>query len=324
MKAVKFTQYGTPEVLSIEDVEKPVPADNEILVKIHASTVATTDTIFRGGKDFFARMATGIFKPSFTRPGGELAGEIEAVGKEVTRFKVGDQVFGTTAPNFGAHAEYIALPEDAALAIKPADMKFEEAVAIHPGAVTALPNLLGAANIQPGQKILIIGASGGIGTAAVQLAKHFGAEVTGVTSTANVELVKSLGADHVIDYKKEDFTRNHEAYDVIFDTVGKSSFAKAKKVLKAGGLYLTTVISLAILFQMLWTPRFGNKKAQIVFAGLRPNSEKNEYLQLLLELVEAGKFRPVIDRQFSFDEIAEAHRYVGTGRKKGSVVITIA
>jgi NADPH:quinone reductase-like Zn-dependent oxidoreductase len=203
-------------------------------------------------------------------------------------------------------------------------MTYEEAVAIHPGALTALPNLVGAANIQPGQKILIIGASGSIGTSAVQLARHFGAEVTGVSSTANVELVKSLGADHVIDYTQEDFTKRGETYDIVFDTVGKSSFSKAKRALKPGGIYLRTVISPAILPQMLWTSKFGNKKAMIVFAGFRPTSEKKDYLTLLLELVQAGKFKPVIDRSYPLEQIAKAHDYVGKGHKRGSVVINVA
>ena len=202
-------------------------------------------------------------------------------------------------------------------------MTYEEAVAIYPGALTALPNLQGAANLQAGQKILIIGASGSIGSSAVQLAKYFGAEVTGVSSTANEELVKSLGADKVIDYKKEDYSRRGETYDVVFDTVGKSSFGQARRVLKPGGLYLTTIVSANILPLMLWTSKFSSKKAKIVFAGLRSAGEKNGYLALLLKLVEAGKFKPVIDRCYPFEQIAEAHRYVETGRKKGSVVITM-
>lgn len=324
MKAIVQTQYGTPDVLQLKEIEKPAPQANEVMIKIHATTVETTDAIFRGGTDLMARLATGILKPNFTIPGSEFAGEIEAIGTDVTKYNVGDQVFGTTAPATGAHAEYIVLPEDGAFALKPQHMTYEEAVAIHPGALTALPNLLGAADIQPGQHILIIGASGSIGTSAVQLAKHFGAEVTGVSSTANVDLVKSLGADHVIDYKKDDFTKMGKTYDVIFDTVGKSSFSQAKGALKEGGLYLTTVISRSILTHMLWTSKFGNKKAMIVFAGLRPTPEKKGYLDLLLELVESGEFKPVLDRQYPLTQITEAHRYVETGRKKGSVAITVA
>lgn len=324
MKAIVQTQYGTPEVLRIKDIAKPVPSDNEVLIKIHATTVEMTDAIFRSGKDPMARLATGLFKPKASIPGSEFAGEIEAVGKDVTRFKVGDQVFGTAAPNTGAHAEYIKLPQDAAIAMKPDHMTYEQTVAIHSGALTALPNLQGAANLQAGQKILIIGASGSIGSSAVQLAKSFGAEVTGVCSTPNVELVKSLGADHVVDYKKEDYTQTGETYDVIFDSVGKSSFSKAKHALKEGGIYLTTVITGAILPQMLWTSKFGKKKAAIVFAGLRPTDEKQGYLDLLLKLVESNQYKPVIDRTYPISDIAEAHRYVDTGRKKGNVVITVA
>jgi NADPH:quinone reductase-like Zn-dependent oxidoreductase len=269
-------------------------------------------------------MATGFLKPKEPVPGSEFAGVVEAVGRAVTRFKPGDQVFGTAAPQVGAHAEYISLPEDSAIAHKPDHLSYEEAVALHPGAMTALPNLLGAANIQPGQKILIIGASGSIGASAVQLAKHFGAHVTGVASTPNVELVQSLGADAVIDYRKQDFTQSGAVYDIVFDTVGKASFSRARRVLKPGGLYLTTVVSPTILAQMLWTSRFGDKKAKIIFAGLRPTEEKNGYLTLLLELVEAGQFRPVIDRVYPFEEIAEAHRYVDTGRKRGNVIVSVA
>lgn len=323
MKAVVNTKYGSPDVLQIVDVAKPVPADNEVLIKINATTVETTDTIFRGGKVFSARLATGIMKPKDTIPGSEFAGVIEAVGQAVTQFRVGDRVFGTAAPKVGAHAEYISVPENSAIALAPDHLSDVEAVAIHPGAMTALPNLQGAANIQPGQKILIIGASGSIGSSAVQLGRHFGAEVTGVCSTTNVDMVKSLGADRVIDYRQEDFTQSEERYDIVFDTVGRSSFSRAKRILKPGGIYLTTVLSPTILRQMLWTSKFGRKKAQLVFAGLRPTEEKKGYLALLLDLVEKGEFEPVIDRSYPLGQIAEAHRYVETGRKKGAVVITI-
>lgn len=323
MKAIVWTKYGAPDVLQLKEVEKPVPQDNEVLIKIYATTVETTDAIFRQGNELAARLFIGLLKPKFTRPGGEFAGEIEAVGQAVTRFKAGDRVFGTTAPNFGAHAEYICLPEDGAMAIKPDNLTYEEAVAFHPGALTALPNLREAANIQRGQKVLINGASGSIGTSAVQLAKYFGAEVTAVCSTANVDLVKSLGADGVIDYQKEDFTKSGQTYDIIFDTVGKRSFSQCKGALKQGGIYLTTVLSPAILGQMLWTSKFGRKKAKIVFAGLRSVSEKNKDLTFFLELVKSGALKPVIDRCYPLEQIAEAHRYIDQGHKKGNVVITI-
>jgi NADPH:quinone reductase-like Zn-dependent oxidoreductase len=323
MKAVVYTNYGSPDVLQLKEVAKPAPKDNEVLIKIYATTVETTDAIFRQGKTLSARLFTGLLKPKCTRPGGEFAGEIEAVGKGVTRFKPGDQVFGTTGADFGAHAEYLCVPQDSAMAIKPDSMTYEEAVSIHPGALTALPNLRDAAHIQSGQRVLINGASGSIGTSAVQLAKYFGAEVIGVCSTANVDLVRSLGADAVIDYKKEDFTRSGQTYDIVFDTVGKSSFSRCKDALKQGGIYLTTVLSPAILLQMLWTSKFGSKKAKIVFAGLRSVREKNKELAFCLELVEAGALKPVIDRCYPLKQIAEAHRYVEQGHKKGNVVITV-
>ena len=299
------------------------PRTTKSCIKIHATTVEAADALFRQGDNFSARLFTGLLKPKVAMPGSEFAGEIEAVGKAVTRFKVGDRVFGTTAPRFGAHAGYLCLPEDGVMAIKPENLTYEETVSIHPGAFTALPNLRDAANIQLGQKVLINGASGSIGASAIQLAKYFGAEVTGVCSAANIELVTSLGADKVIDYQKEDFTKTGETYDVIFDAVGKSSFSHCKGALKPGGIYLTTIVSPTILLQMLWTSRFGSKKAIIVFAGLRSASEKNKDLAFFLELVEAGKFKPVIDRCYPIEQMAEAHRYVDTGRKKGNVVVTM-
>lgn len=323
MKAAVYTQYGSPEVLQIQEVTTPTPADNEVLIRIHASTVGTVDAIFRSGKDFSARLFTGIRKPKFSIPGGEFAGKIEAVGKNVTKYTVGDNVFGTAAPNFSTNAEYICLPENAAMTLKPESMTYEDAAALHSGALTALPNLRDAAKIQPGQKVLINGASGSIGTSAVQLAKFFGAEVTGVCSTRNVELVKSLGADHVIDYKKEDFTRNKDTYDVIFDTVGKSSFARSKGALKQGGLYLTTSITPSLLWNVFWTGKFGDKKAKIIFAGLRSVEEKAADLAFFLERYANGEMKPVIDRCYPLTQIAEAHRHVDTGHKKGNVVITV-
>ena len=244
------------------------------------------------------------------------------MGKDVTRFKAGDQVFGSTTAGFDAHAEYVCLPEDGALVIKPVALTFEETAAV-PGALTALPFLRDNGNIQKGQKVLINGASGSIGTFAVQLARYYGAEVTGVCSTTNLELVKSLGANRVIDYTQEDFTQNGQTYDIIFDTVGKSSFSKCKNALKPGGIYLTTVITPVILPQMLWTSKIGSKKAIIAFTGLRPASEKTKDLIFLNELIEAGKIKVVIDRHYPLAQAAEAHRYVDKGHKKGSVVLTV-
>lgn len=323
MKAIVYTKYGPPDVLKLKEIEKPTPRDNEVLVKVHAVTVTAVDCTFRKGDAFFARLFTGLTGPKRTTPGGELAGEIEVVGKDVKRFKKGDQVFGSTDAGFGAFAEYVCLPEDGALAIKPANMTCEEAAAIPYGVLTALPFLRDSGNIQSGQKVLINGASGSIGTFAVQLAKLFGAEVTGVCGTTNLELVKSLGADKVIDYTKEDFTKNGETYDIIFDTVGKSSFSRSKSSLKQKGSYLTPVLGLPILLQMLWTSKIGSKRAVIAFTGLRPPSEKIKDLLFLTELIEAGKIKPVIDRSFPLEQAAEAHRYVENGHKQGNIVIRV-
>ncbi len=252
-----------------------------------------------------------------------LAGEIESVGKDVKRFKEGDQVFGINLKDAGAYAEYKCLiPEEKVLVIKPANMTHEEAIAAI-GAITALPFLRDKGNIQGGQKILIYGASGSVGTATVQVAKYYGAEVTGVCSTTNLELVKSLGADKVIDYTKEDFTKTGQTYDVIFDTVGKISFLRCKGSLKKKGIYLTTVPGMVDLLQVLWTSMVGNKKAKFATAGLRPASEITKDLIFTKELMEAGKLKPVIDSRYPLEQIVEAHRYVETGHKKGNVVITV-
>ena len=323
MKAIVYTKYGPPDVLQLKEVEKPTPKENEVLVRIHATTVTAVDGFYRKGYPFIARLDAGLIRPKKTTLGTELSGEIEAVGVGVKRFKEGDQVFGSTSPNSGAHAEYVCLPEDGVLAIKPANMAYEDAAATPYGAGTALHFLRDKANIQSGGKVLINGASGAVGTYALQLAKYFGAEVTGVCSSTNVELVKSLGADEVIDYTKEDFTQTGGTYDVIIDAIGKSSFSRCKGSLKQKGIYLTTVPTLAILIQMLWTSKIGSKKAMIAFAGLRPQSEKTKDLVLITGLIEAGKIKPVIDRRYPLEQISEAHSYVEKGHKKGNVVITV-
>jgi NADPH:quinone reductase-like Zn-dependent oxidoreductase len=324
MKAIVYTTYGSPDVLELRELEKPVPKDDEVLIRIHAASVTATDTIFRKGRPFIARSATGLLRPKNIIPGDVLSGEIVALGSDVRLFKTGDQVFGSDGNRFGAHAEYKCLPEKGALAIKPANMTHAEAVAVVDGALTALSFLRDTAKVQRGQKILINGASGSIGTFAVQLARYYGADVTGVCSTTNVERVKSLGAHKVIDYTREDFTRTDQAYDIIFDTVGKCSFARCKRALKQKGLYLSTVLSMSILFQMLWTSRMGAKKALIAFTGLRAPDEKTADLIFLRELIEAGLVSSVIDRRYSLEQIAAAHGYVEKGHKKGSVVITLS
>jgi len=322
MKAITYAKYGSPEVLELKDIEKPVPKINEVLVKVHATTVTKYDCWQRSctaprGFGFLNRVASGFRKPKQSILGTELAGEIEAVGKEVTLFKKGDQIFGSVAMSMGAYAEYVSLPENGALALKPTNMTYEEAAAVPQGALTAL-YFLRKANIQSGEKVLIFGASGGVGTFAVQLAKYFGAEVTGVCSTTKMELVQSLGADKVIDYTIEDFTKNGETYDLIFDTVGKSPFSGSKRSLNEDGRYVHATFGLPRLFKMLWLNMRSSKKAII---GLL--EENSEDLIFLRELIEAGKLTSIIDRSYPMEQAAEAHRYVETGQKKGQVVINL-
>ena len=322
MKAIVCTKYGPPEVLQLQEVEKPVPNDNEVLIRVHAATATAAGLIGRKGEPFFVRFFMGLTKPKKNILGQELAGEIEAVGKDVKLFNEGDQVFGMTGIALGAHAEFKCMPEDGALVIKPTNMTYEESVAVVEGGLTALNFLRNKGNIQSGQKVLIYGASGSVGTASIQVAKYFGAEVTGVCSTANLKLVKSLGADMVIDYTKEDFTQNGQSYDIIFDTVGKRSFSRCKGSLKQKGVYLDAA-GVATIFPMLWTSMFGSKKAILTATYVRPAREITNDLIFLKELIEAGKIKPVIDRRYPLEQIAEAHRYVEKGHKKGNVVITL-
>lgn len=326
MKAIVYTEYGPADVLKLKEVPKPTPRDNEVLIKVHASTVTTGDVNMRGftfvppGFGFLPRLMFGLRKPKKNILGVEVAGVIESIGRNVSLFKPGDQVFGINSGDLGAYAEYVCWPEKRALATKPATITYEEAAAVPFGAGTALYFLRDMAKIQPGQKILINGASGGVGVYAVQLAKYYGAEVTGVCSTANVDLVRSLGADKVIDYIKEDFRKCAEKYDIIFDTVvGKTSFSACENSLKPKGLYLAVAGGLREMGQMLWTSIRGGKK---VLAG--SPSERRDELMFLKELIDTGKIKPVIDRRYPLEQTADAHRYVDTGRKRGSVVITVA
>jgi NADPH:quinone reductase-like Zn-dependent oxidoreductase len=320
MKAIVCTKYGQPDVLQLKEVKNPTPKDNEVLVKVFATTVTTYDCWARSstappGFWLPSRIASGFRKPKQPILGTELAGKIEAVGVDTTRLNVGDQVFGFSA-SLGAHAEYMCLPEEG-VAIKPTNMTYEEAAAVVQGGLTAL-YFLRKGNIQSGQKVLIFGASGGIGTYAVQLAKYFGAEVTGVCSTPKLDMVKSLGADKVIDYTKEDFTKNTQTYDIIFDTVGKTSVSRSIGSLKENGFYIFATFGLLMLLQVLWLLRKSNKEAIIGVI-----EESPEDLIFLKELIEAGKIRSVIDRHYPLEQVAEANRYVETGHKKGNVVITV-
>ena len=325
MKAILHTKYGPADELQLKEVEKPVPKDDEILIKIRATTVTTSDCNIRNltfvPKLFLLpmRIQFGFSKPKNNILGFDLAGEVESAGKDVTRFSIGDQVFGTTEPAYGAHAEYICLPEEAVLTSKPAIMSYEEAATIPVIGNTALHFVRDLGNIQAGQEVLVNGASGGIGTFAVQLARYYGAEVTGVCSTANLEMVKSLGADQVIDYTEVDFTKTGSTYDVILDAVGKSSFSRSRGSLKQNGVYLDTVPKLGTLLIALWTSKIGSKK--VIMGGAPPKIENLIYLK---ELIEAGRLKTIIDRQYPLEHTAEAFKYVEGGHKKGNVVITVA
>lgn len=322
MKAVMQHGYGSLDVLQVEEVPRPTPKDNEVLVGIHAAGVGLSDTMIRKGQPLAVRLFSGLLRPKSPIQGSEFAGEVAAVGKDVQRFAVGDKVFGTTGDDGGCYAEFACVPEDGFIAITPSNMTYVEAAPVC-GALAAWNFLRDKANVQRGQRVLISGASGSIGTAAVQLASHFGAEVTGVCSTANVELVESLGADRVIDYTKEDFTTSGETYHVIFDAESKSSFSRCRKALTEDGVYLRTWPGLAIILQMLWTSKIGRRKAVTSATGLKPVPERLAFLDEINHLVEAGELRSVIDRCFPMEQIADAFRHAERGHKSGTVVVTV-
>jgi NADPH:quinone reductase-like Zn-dependent oxidoreductase len=317
MRAVVCERYGPPEVLRLEEVERPVPKANEVLVKVHASTVNRSDCGFRAAKPFFARVFTGLRRPKNRIPGLEFAGVVEAVGADVRDFKARDEVFGVRS---GSHAEYVCVREKGAIAHKPANLSFGEAAAVSDGVIIALACLKKAEPLE-GRRILIYGASGSIGTASVQLAKHFGAHVTAVCNTKNVELVRSLGADEVIDYEREDFTRNGEIYDTVFDAVGKHSFRRARRSLKPGGVFIETDLGYMWHAPLLalFTRWIGDKRVTIPIPKY-----SHENVVFLKELLGAGKYRPVIDRSYPLEDIVEATKYVETGQKTGNVVLTVA
>jgi NADPH:quinone reductase-like Zn-dependent oxidoreductase len=319
MNAVVYTKYGPPEVLQLKEVEKPTPTDKEVLIKIHATTVNRTDCGFLRAKPFFIRFVSGLVAPKRTILGCEFAGEIEAVGKNVKSLAKGERVFGYSGVSFGAQSEYMTMPEQGMMTTMPANMSYEEAAPIIEGAHYALNNIR-KANVRSGQKILVNGATGGIGSAAVQLVKYYGAEVTAVCGSRKVELVKSLGADNVIDYTNEDFTKSDQEFDFVFDAVGKSTFGACKKLLKPGGIYCSTELGFMWQnpFLALWTSKFSSKR--VIFPI--PKEEKEDAL-FFKELIEMGKFKPVIDRSYPLEQIADAYKYVETGQKIGNVVISL-
>jgi len=330
MKAIVYTEYGPPDVLELKEVEKPAPKARELLIRVYATPVSYGDILARNFKAVSPRkfsMPMPLWLPTrlllgFSRPkrnilGSAFAGEIEATGKDVKLFKAGDKVFGYRAMNFGANAEYLCMPETGVVTIKPSNMTYEEAATVPYGSTTAL-NLLRKLNIQSGQKVLINGASGSIGSYAVQLDKYYGAEVTGVCGSPRVDFVKSLGADMVIDYTREDFTENGETYDLIMDILGKSSFSRCKNSLKHNGKFLAVSFKMKQIVQMLWTSLTGGRK---VICALSPDRAAD--LILIRELIEAGKIKSIIDKRFPLAQTAEAHRYVENGHNKGTVVITV-
>jgi NADPH:quinone reductase-like Zn-dependent oxidoreductase len=321
MRAAVYSSYGPPDVVRISEVEKPTVKDDELLVRVHATTVNRTDCGFRAAKPFFTRFFTGIVRPRTTMTilGNEFAGEVEAVGSAVTSFEVGDKVFGFNGTSFGAHAEYMTMPQDGLLATMPANLTYEEAAPGTEGSHYAL-SLIRAAKIQSGQDVLVNGATGAIGSAAVQLLKHLGANLTAVCGTQHLELVRDLGAGRVIDYTTEDFTRDEQVYDVVLDAVGKSSFGRCRRLLKPGGIYLSTDLGPLSLNPMLalTTPLFGRRKVMFPLPKQDPDMGRH-----FKELIESGAFKPLIDRRYPLDQIVEAYRYVEMGQKLGNVVISV-
>ncbi len=323
MKAIAYHRYGGPEVLELVDLPKPVPQGNEVLIRIKATTVTTGDWRARSlklpkGFGLLGRLAFGLFGPRQPVLGTELAGVVEAVGRSVTRFKMGDEVFAFPGAKFGSHAEYRTMPEDGLIALKPANLSFEEAAALSFGGTTVLGPLKDKIGIKPGDKVMVVGASGGVGTAAVQIAKHLGAEVTGVCSTANIELVRSIGADSVIDYTTTDFAKSGATWDVIVDTTGTAPFPRCEPVLRPGGRLLVILGSFA---QVAGFGRPSKASGKTVITGV--SKIEPAHMQYLAEMAAAGAYRPVIDRSYTLEQAAEAHAYVDTGRKRGNVVLTV-
>jgi NADPH:quinone reductase-like Zn-dependent oxidoreductase len=323
MKAVICSKYGGPEVLSVENIEKPELSESEMLVKVQSASVTRADCMMRAGTPFYARFFLGLTKPKRKVPGTGFAGTVEEMGKRTTQFKIGDKVFGETGVNFGANAEYLAIADQDVVNQMPNGMSYEEAATVCDGPLTSMNFLKNIGEVKEGDRVLIIGASGSLGTAGVQIAKAFGANVTGVCSTDNVELVQSLGADDVIDYKKADFSTSGREWDIIYDTIGKSSYNHSKPSLSERGVYICPVIGISLLASMIFTSIRGKKRARFSATGMLPVDQQKKLLSELLLLFQEKKLKSVMDRFYRIEETADAHRYIETGRKKGNVVIQL-
>ncbi len=323
MKAIIRNSYGGPEVLRLAEIDLPVINENEVLIKVHASSVSMADSMMRKGSPYIGRLFLGLFRPSQKIPGTSFSGEVVSCGESVTRFNKGDLVFGGTRVKMSSYAEYLSLDQNEVIHIRPGNMSDEEAAPLSDGALTSISMLRDVAGLKAGQKVLIIGASGGLGTSAVQLGKHYGAEVTGVCSTKNLELVKSLGADYVLDYTTEDFSRQEKKYDLIFDTVAKSSYSECRQVLSPSGMYLTPVMSFSSLYHMIRSARSKGRKVRFSATGMRKAGELNILLNELVSIIEAGAHRTVIDRSYPMEQAAKAHSYVDKGHKTGNVILSM-
>ncbi|MCV9387634.1 NAD(P)-dependent alcohol dehydrogenase [Reichenbachiella ulvae] len=324
MNAIVANGYGSPEVFQYQEVERPEPKADEVLVRVVSTSATRADTMMRTGKPYFGRLFVGLTKPKSPIPGTGFAGYVEEVGSAVSRYKKGDRVFGETTLGFSANAEFLVIKEEGVILPLPENLDFAEAAVFCDGHLTSFNFLYQIAQIKKGQHWLINGASGSLGSSAVQLAKYFGADVTAVTSTKNVGLVKSLGADHVIDYSQEDFHQSETKFDCVYDSVGKSSFGACKSILKEEGSYLSPVLSFSLLGQMLWTQLFGKKKARFEATGLKSDDQLRELLEKVVEVQQSGKLKTIIDRQFPLAKLSEAHRYIDTGHKRGNVVLLTA
>jgi NADPH:quinone reductase-like Zn-dependent oxidoreductase len=322
MKAIIQSQYGGPEVLKLEEVNKPQPGPKEVLIKVMASSVTTADSMMMTGKPYVGRLMLGLTKPKFQTPGTGFAGIIEAIGAEVTAYQLGEEVFGESLNNFGTQAQYLCLPEDDLIMHKPTQVSFAEAAAVGDGIMTSINFLQLVTTVQPGQHVLINGAAGSLGSAAVQLAVHYGAHVTAVCSAKNLDFVKKLGAHEVIDYTKEDFTQRENQFDIIYDTVGKSSFQATKQSLTKAGIYASPVLDSKLLLTVLWTSLFGRKKAKFSATGALPLKTKRQLQATARELLSLGKVKPFISQKFKLEAFREAHSYIASGHKKGNIVFT--